>query len=178
MSKTVFNILLAILFITLFAQLTIEVPNGESTIPITGQTFAVLLVAYILGHKMGTITVIIYIILGVLGLPIFANGKAGLEVVQGSSGGFLIGFIVSAFIVGHLGEKEWKKSLSKSLLAMSIGTIVILFFGISRLAQLHGLSKALTYGFYPFWQGALIKIVLGAIILPLYYRLKTNLVHK
>lgn len=166
------QLVLAVLFIALFAQLSIDVPVGESSIPITGQTFAVLLSAYWLKRNIGTIAVFIYVIIGILGLPVFADGKAGWEVLVGGSGGFLIGFIIAAYVVGFLGEKNWERSLPKSLLAMTIGTAIILFFGIGRLANLYGLEKGLDYGFYPFWKGAIVKIILGAAILPLYHRLK------
>ena len=167
------QIILAILFIALFAQLSIDVPVGESSIPITGQTFAVLLSAYWLRQKMGTIAVFSYVLIGALGLPIFADRKAGWEVLTSGSGGFLIGFIIAAFVIGYLGKEDWQRSFSKSLLAITIGTIIILFFGIGRLASLYGLEKGLAYGFYPFWKGAIVKIILGAAILPLYHRLKT-----
>lgn len=166
------QILLALLFVALFAQLSIDVPLGESSIPITGQTVAVLLSAYWLKRKIGTIAIFTYVLLGVLGLPIFADGQSGWTVLMGGSGGFLIGFIIAAYVIGYLGEQRWPASFTKSLIAMTIGTVIILFFGIGRLTSLYGLEKGLTYGFYPFWKGAIVKIVLGAIILPLYYRLK------
>lgn len=167
-----FKVLLSVLFIALFAQISINVPVGESDIPITGQTFAVLLVAYFFKRRIGTLAVFSYVLLGVIGLPIFADGKSGIESLLGGSGGFLLGFIFSAYVVGYLGEKEWPMSFTKSLLAMMLGTMIILFFGIGRLALPYGFDKALEYGFYPFWKGAIFKIILGAIIFPLYYRLK------
>lgn len=166
------QIIITLLFVSLFAQLSIDVPVGESSIPITGQTFAVLLSTYWLKRKMGTIAIFTYVLLGVIGLPIFADGKSGWNVLMGGSGGFLVGFIVAAYIIGYLGEKGWPFSFAKSLIAMTLGTAIILFFGVGRLAHLYGLEKGVAYGFYPFWQGAIIKIILGAIILPLYYRLK------
>jgi len=166
------QVIIALLFVAIFAQLSIDVPVGESSIPITGQTFAVLLSAYWLKRKIGTIAIFAYVLLGTIGLPIFADGKSGWEVLMGGSGGFLLGFVVAANVVGYLGEKEWPLSFSKSLIAMTLGTAIILFFGVGRLASLYGLEKGLAYGFYPFWKGAIIKIILGAIILPLYHRLK------
>ena len=172
MDKLFFKILLSILFIALFAQISISVPVGESDIPITGQTFSVLLVAYIFKRSIGTIAVLSYVLLGIIGLPIFADGKAGLETLMGGSGGFLFGFVVSAYVVGYLGEKDWTKSFFKSLFVMTLGTIIILFFGVGRLTHIYGFGKAMEYGFYPFWKGAIFKIILGATILPLYHRLK------
>jgi len=166
------QIIITLFFIALFAQLSIDVPLGESSIPITGQTFAVLLSAYWLKRKMGTIAIFVYVLLGAIGFPIFADGQSGWDVLIGGSGGFLVGFIVAAYVIGYLGEKNWPLSFIKSLVAMTLGTTIILFFGVGRLAHLYGLEKGLTYGFYPFWKGAILKIILGAIILPLYYRLK------
>ena len=145
---------------------------GESTIPITGQTFAVLVVAFYLRQNIGLIAVFSYVILGIAGLPIFAEGKAGWSVLVGGSGGFLVGFIISAYCIGYLGKKDWDRNFVKSLIAMTIGTAIILLFGIGRLAQLYGLEKGLAYGFYPFWKGAIIKIILGAAVWPIYYQLK------
>jgi len=165
------KILFSVLFIALFAQISINVPIGESDIPITGQTFAVLLVAYFFKCSIGTLAVFSYVLLGAIGLPIFANGTSGIDTLTGASGGFLTGFIFSAYVVGYLGEKDWSISFFKSLLAMTIGTTIILLFGIGRLAFMYGVDKALEYGFYPFWKGAIFKILLGATILPLYHRL-------
>lgn len=175
MFKSITQILLSVLFIAFFAQLYIDVPVGESNIPITGQTFAVLLVAYNLGSQKGLLAIIAYVLLGILGVPIFADGKAGMEILLGGSGGFLIGFIASAYPTGLWGEKGWRKDFLKSLFAMTIGTIIILIFGIGRLSQLYGLSKGLEYGFYPFWQGAIVKIILGAAVLPIFYKIKATL---
>ncbi|MFK7980881.1 MAG: biotin transporter BioY [Saprospiraceae bacterium] len=166
------QVIITLLFVALFAQLSIDVPVGESSIPITGQTFAVLLSAYWLGRKMGTMVILTYVLLGVIGFPIFADGKSGWSVLMGGSGGFLIGFIVAAYVVGYLGEKDWPFSFIKSLIAMTLGTVIILFFGVGRLTNLYDLEKGLAYGFYPFWKGAILKIILGATIIPLYYQLK------
>lgn len=171
-NKNILQILAAIIFIALFAQLTIPITVGESSIPITGQTFAVLVAAYFLRQNKGTLAVLLYVALGLIGLPIFAEGKAGWSVLTGGSGGFLIGFILSAYVIGYLGNKNWDKFFIKSLLAMTIGTAIILLFGVGRLIQLYGLERGLAYGFYPFWQGAVVKIVLGAAVWPIYYRFK------
>lgn len=174
MLKSIIQVTIAVIFIALFAQLTFNVPAGESSIPITGQTFAVLLVAYFLHEKKGTVAVFLYVLLGTLGLPIFADGESGWQVLSGGSGGFLIGFIAIAYPIGLLGKKGWGKRFTKSLLAMTFGTLIILIFGIGRLAQLYDFSKGLEYGFYPFWQGALVKILLGATVLPIYYRITSK----
>ncbi|MGK0364986.1 MAG: biotin transport system substrate-specific component [Saprospiraceae bacterium] len=170
-------ILAAVFFIALSAQITIEVPLNDARIPISGQSFAVLLVAGILGLKRSVEAVALYVLLGTLGLPIFADGASGLDVLMGGSGGFLIGFIFAAFGVGYRISKPLFRPISfvKSLYLMTFGTAIILFFGIGRLTMLYGFEKALEYGFYPFWQGALVKILFGAIVLFVVEKVRENL---
>jgi biotin transport system substrate-specific component len=162
---------LAIFFIALFAQITINLPAQSGDIPITGQTFAVLLVGYFLGRKWGTLVVLFYVILGSVGLPIFADGESGIDILFGGSGGFIFGFIAGAFLVGWLSELGWTASFQKSLIAMTLGTITIIIFGVARLTYLYDFKSALEWGFYPFIIGGLIKIMLGAAVLPVYHKL-------
>ena len=178
-------ILAAVFFIALSAQITIEVPLNDAKIPISGQSFAVLLVAGIFSLKRGVGAVALYVLLGALGLPIFADGESGTDVLLGGSGGFLIGFIAAAFGVGYRMSKLPARpsgfrpiSFTKVLYLMTFGTAIILFFGIGRLSTLYGFEKALEYGFYPFWQGALVKILLGAIVLFLVEKYRKNLKSK
>lgn len=160
-----------LVFIALCAQITINLPVGETMIPVTGQTFAVLLVGYLFGIKWGMVAVVFYVLLGIMGLPIFADGKTGIEVLWGGSGGYLIGFVAGAVIAGFFSNK--KPILWNALLAMTFGTIAILLFGVGRLIQLYGLEKGLAYGFYPFWKGAIIKIFLGVITVWFIERIKS-----
>lgn len=159
--KKLFSALAAFIFVALFAQIDIDLP-GE--IPVSGQSFAVLLSAFLLGRKWGTIAMTIYVLAGISGLPVFAGGAAGMEVLRSGSGGFLIGFIFAGFITGWLSEQGWGTSFWKSLLTMTIGTIVILLTGIGKLTYDYSLKQALEWGFYPFITGALIKIVFGAVL--------------
>lgn len=156
------HIFLAIIFITLSAQLSIDI---EGIAPITGQTLTVLLTGSFLGKKWGTLAVFLYVLLGLLGLPVFAEGKAGWSVLTGGSGGYLIGFIIAAYTCGVLKLKNWDRNFIWSLLLMTVGTAVILLFGVGRLVYLYGWEKGLDYGFYPFWEGAIIKIIIGALII-------------
>ncbi len=114
----------------------------------------------------------LYLVVGALGVPVFAKGAAGLEVFTKGSGGYLYGFAMAAFVVGLLADWGWGKTYVKGLLLMFLGTAVILFFGLLQLTFLYGWDKALEYGFYPFWAGAAIKIVLGMLVLKLYYHLR------
>lgn len=160
MPKKLLTIIIATIFIAIFAQITIPLPY----IPITGQSFAVLLVAYILGWKRGTIAVLLYLLAGAMGLPVFAEGSSGIEKLTGKSGGFLYGFVVAAFLVGFLAENTGFSSFKKALGIMAIGTAVILFFGVMHLSMHIGFQKALQDGLYPFIAGAVVKIVFGAVV--------------
>ncbi|MEM1321890.1 MAG: biotin transporter BioY [Bacteroidota bacterium] len=162
--------LLAAFGIALFAQLRIELPLNAAGIPISGQSFAVLLAGFLLGRRWGLLSVLLYLALGFLGLPVFAGGKAGLDVLFGGSGGYLYGFAAGAWLVGLLAEKGWGRSFQRSLAAMLLGTAVLLFFGLLQLSVKYGLPKALEYGFYPFWPGALIKALLGGGLGYLWHR--------
>lgn len=162
--KKIAYTILAALFIALFAQIEIELPLNQAGISITGQTFAILLAAFFLGRWHALLAVAIYIGLGAIGLPVFAGGESGLEKLYGGSAGFLGGFLIAAFAVGAFGEKGWRKSLAKCLLAMLIGTLIIVAFGVLRLTFLYGFPKAMEYGCYPFIWGAIIKITLGGFL--------------
>lgn len=156
--------LIAIAFIAGSAQLTINLDWQELKIPISGQSFAVLVTGMLLGRKWGLVSILLYLILGGLGLPFFADGGSGWESFTKGSAGFLIGFAVAAFVVGWLADVGWRSTFVKSLLAMLLGTIVIVGAGVLWLTYLYGFSKALEYGFYPFIWGAIIKIILGALV--------------
>lgn len=167
--RQIIQIALGVLFIALFAQLTIELPIQETSIPITGQTFAVLLVGYALHRKLGTVSILLYILLGACNLPVFADGESGWEVLISGSGGYLFGFVIGAYFVGWQAEKGWSKNFWKSLIAMFLGTLIILFFGVLWLTNLYDFPKAMEWGFYPFLAGGAIKVVFGAAILPIYF---------
>lgn len=165
MNKTIIHIFIALLVLALAAQISISIPVNEGLIPITGQTLAVLLVGYFLGEVWGTLAVALYVLLGLLGLPILAEGKAGWSVLTGGSGGYLIGFIVGAYTVGRLKLIGMGHTFFKAVLNQSLGTVVILVFGVGWLTYLYGFEKGLLYGFYPFWKGAVIKVLLGALVI-------------
>ncbi len=153
------------LLITLCARIAIVLPF--SPVPVTGQTFAVLITGALLGARRGCLSVLLYIIQGVLGLPVFSMGRAGLVTLLGPTGGYLIGFIAAAYIVGLLAEKGWDRWVVTAALAMVIGSIVMYAFGLLWLYGFAGSIKtALALGLYPFILGDLFKIVLAAAILP------------
>ena len=156
--------------LALSAQVSFYVPF--SVVPVTAQTFAVLMIAAMLGSKRGTFAVLTYIAQGAMGLPVFAMGKAGAWVLFGQTGGYLVGFIVAAMIVGRLAEKGWDRSAFKTAVAMTVGTLAIYTLGVFWLTVLTGsLQTALVAGFYPFIAAGVFKVITAAIALPAGWKL-------
>ena len=150
------------LLIALCAQ--IEIPLQP--VPISGQTFGVLFIAALLGANRGAITIVSYLSMGALGLPVFAGGSAGLAVFAGPTAGYLIGFVAAAYIVGFLSELGWDKHVFTATLSMVLGTLIIFAFGILGLLRFVGWEEVMQLGVYPFLPGAAIKIGLAAPLLP------------
>jgi len=143
-----------------------KIPLPFTPVPLTGQTFAVLLVGATLGSKRGAASLTLYIALGALGLPFFAGGASGMAYLSGPTLGYLIGFVVAAYIVGKLAERGLERNLRTSLIPFIVGTLIIYLFGAGWLAILFGVEKALALGVLPFLIGDLIKMVLAALVLP------------
>ena len=152
------------LFIAVSSQLRIFLPI--SPVPITGQTFAVLVTGALYGARRGGLSVVLYIIMGMSGLRIFALG-GGFSVLLGATGGYLLGFIAAAYVTGLLAERGWDRRIETTILAMVFGNMVIYAFGLLWLCCLAGFSRTvLVMGLYPFIIGDLLKIVLAALLLP------------
>jgi len=151
------------------AQLTIRLPF--SPVPITGQTFAVLLIGASLGSVRGGLVVLLYIAEGLSGLPVFAGGLAGPGIIMGPTGGYLIGFVPAVIIVGFLAERGWDRRVLTTLAAMTAGTAAIFLCGLAWLSVFQHPESLLTIGLWPFIPGAILKIVAAALLLPLGWRL-------
>lgn len=150
--------------VALLAQVRIPLPF--TPVPLTGQTFGVLLVAA-LGSKRGAASMALYIALGAFGLPVFAGGAAGLSYMTGATLGYLIGFVLAAYVVGALAERGLERSVRTSLLPFLVGTLIIYVCGVTWLTFLLGsLTKALAAGLVPFLIGDAIKLVAAALALP------------
>jgi biotin transport system substrate-specific component len=154
------------LFISLTARISIPVPG--TPVPITGQTFGVLLVGGALGLRRGFAGVALYVLLGVIGLPVYADGKGGLAIIQGATGGFLIGFVVAGAIVGRLAELGWDRKFIGALGAMLVGEAIIYAIGLPWLKTVAGLTwqQTIDMGLIPFLVGDAIKAVLAAALFP------------
>ncbi|MFQ6611737.1 MAG: biotin transporter BioY, partial [Fidelibacterota bacterium] len=135
-------------------------------VPITGQTLGVLLAGALLGSKRGAISMIIYLVLGAVGIPVFAGIHPGVAAFLGPTGGYLLGFVPAAFLVGWLSEKGFNKSVLSTIFGMSLGTILIYLTGGLWLARFTGWDQVLKLGVLPFLPGDLLKIFLATILLP------------
>lgn len=153
--------LVGTLLLTVSAK--IQVPFWP--VPMTMQTFAVLVIGMAYGPRLGAATVVLYLTEGVFGLPVFAGAVAGPAYMAGPTGGYLVGFVVSAFVVGLLARRGWDRQLLSGLAAMVIGTAIILGSGYVWLAVLIGPAKAFAAGVLPFLPAAALKIGLAAALL-------------
>lgn len=137
-----------------------------SPVPITGQTFGILLIAMALGRVRGLAVVMAYLLEGAVGLPVFAGGSAGIVKFVGPTGGYLVGFAVSAYVVGYLADKGWDKSFTKTTIAMILGTALIFITGLAQLSFFVPSEILFEMGFIPFIPGAIVKIAVASVILP------------
>ncbi len=163
------------LLIALSANVSIPVPG--SPVPISGQTFSVLLVGGALGSRRGVLATLLYLALGLV-LPVYAEHKQGLAVigsfaegklVLGGTGGYLVGFVLASGIVGRLAELGWDRRFGGALLAMAIANLVIYLIGVPWLMAATGwdLAKAFNLGVAPFLVGDVIKLALAAGLFPI-----------
>ena len=156
-------------------------------VPVSLQTLSALLVGATLGARRGFASTSLYLLLGCIGLPVFALNAAGThessvrqiatvvdgQLVLGTTGGYLIGFVVAATLVGRLAELGWDRKLRGSIAAMIIGNVVIFTMGVTWLALAASLSvsDALLYGLWPFLPGEVVKLIVAAGLLPIGWRL-------
>lgn len=152
------------LLIGLCARLAVWLPF--SPVPVTGQTFAVLMIGALFGARRAGLSVLAYIIEGAAGLPVFAAGAGGIAWLLGPTGGYLIGFVPAAYITGFLAQNRWDRRVWTTVLAMIFGNIVIYAFGLLWLSQFVGITGDLAEGLCPFIIGDLLKIALAAAVLP------------
>ncbi|WP_054696433.1 biotin transporter BioY [Syntrophomonas palmitatica] len=146
-------------------------------VPITLQTFFTGLAGVLLGGYAGALSQIVYVLLGIIGLPVFAGGQAGLGTLFGPTGGYLIGFIAAAFVIGKIVEARRKGGLVWIALALIVGDMVIYTLGILQLCIIahFSLAKALLAGVVPFLLGDLLKLLAAvplAVILRKYFTLQ------
>jgi biotin transport system substrate-specific component len=158
-------------FVALAAQVSIKL--GFTPVPLTGQTFAVLLTGAALGSTRGALSLLLYLAVGIAGVPVYADHQHGWSVFSGATGGYIVGFVVAAALTGWLAERSWDKRFSSSVGAMLSGSVVIYICGVAWLHHFLGVnwSTTLNDGLYPFVPGDMLKLYLAAAALPGAWRL-------
>jgi len=144
--------------------LSAQVSFWIGPVPITGQTFAVLMLAALMGPYRSTAAVVMYILQGAAGLPVGASGACGPAWLIGPTAGYFYGFIPASLIVGYLANQGWGRSFLTTAFAMIIGNVCIYLCGLTWLSFM--IDGALRVGLYPFIAGDIIKVILAAMLLP------------
>lgn len=145
----------------------IEVPLWP--VPVTGQTLAVLLVGSAFGALRGTLSMVLYAVLGMIGLPVFSGAASGTSVIVGPTGGYIIGFIFAAAFTGWIAQRSWDRKVLRSILGFLGGSVLTFAIGLPWLAFTLNLTvqQTLAGGLYPFIIGGIIKALLAAGIISL-----------
>lgn len=162
------------------------VPVNEY-VPLTLQTFGVIFTGALLGARRGLSATGLYLLIGIVGIPVFAAGADGVHrsglgtivgvadgrLMLGATGGYLLGFLVASAAVGGLAERGWDRRIGRSIVAMCIGTAIVYLCGVIWLALAADLTAAdaLTFGLWPFLPGDVLKLLVAAGLLPLGWRL-------
>ncbi len=161
--KQAFKILLGLIALVIGSYVDFNIPFSRLEIPISLQSLVVLLIAYFLGKADGMIVILAYLILGALGLPVFADGNSGVSVLMGNSAGYLFGFLMAVIILESVFH-AWKYSFVKICMYMTIGTAIILLSGGLRLLLVYDPATTWKHGIQPFLAGGFIKILVGSTV--------------
>jgi biotin transporter BioY len=156
------------LLIAAAAQLRIALPF--TPVPLTGQTFAVLLLGALYGAKRGAATAMSYLMLGIMGLPVFSAAPPGPAALVSPTAGYLAGFVAAAWVTGSLSERGWDRKPITAALAMLIGSAVLFACGLLWLGRFTGWDLVIQTGLLPFIPGDLLKIALATALLPAGWR--------
>ena len=149
------------------AAAQVVVPLPFTPVPLTGQTFAVLLTGALLGPRLGALAMLAYLAEGAAGLPFFRGGASGVGHFSGATAGYLLAFPVAAYVTGYLAERGWDRRFLTAAAAMALGSFVILACGWAWLALMFkGGAEAFWLGVAPFLPGDVLKIALAAAALP------------
>lgn len=153
----------------LAAQVSIPLP--WTPVPITGQSFAVLLTGAVLGGRRACLAQLLYLAEGCSGLPVFAGGAAGVAKLLGPTGGYLLAFPFAAFVTGLLAERGWDRRFVTMFAAMLLGSTVIFALGLAQLSRFVPGGAVFAAGLLPFVPGDVIKAALAALAFPAAWRL-------
>jgi biotin transport system substrate-specific component len=157
------NVVLAIvgsLIVAVAAQINIPM----IPVPMTLQTLAVLSIGAAFGARLGAATLALYALEGAVGLPVFAQMKAGAAIIAGPTGGYIVGFILAAALVGYLAEQGWSRNFVKMIVASLLGAVVLYVPGLVWLHQFaNGWAQTFEWGITPFIYGDILKAVIAAL---------------
>jgi len=159
--KVILVAVLGTLLLTISAK--IKIPFYP--VPMTMQTFVVLIIAMAYGWKLSFLTLVAYLIEGALGLPVFAKGGGFLYLI-GPTAGYLYGMVIAAAVIGYFADLGYGKSIIKCIMPLLLGTIINFICGIGYLSSIIGFEKAITAGLLPFIPSELFKIALAVFIIP------------
>ena len=164
--RNVVLVLTGAFLIYLTARISIPIPGNP--VPFTLQTLGILVVGGALGLRRVGLAAGLYVGLGLVGLPFYAEGKGGVDVILGATGGYLIGFILAAALVGRLAELGWDRRFGGAVGATSLGTAVIYLVGVPWLAVTTGmtLGEAIAVGLMPFLVADIVKLLVAAALFP------------
>jgi biotin transport system substrate-specific component len=176
LSRDIFLVLAFAALMPLLARIAVPLPF--TPVPITGQTFGVLLAGALLGPRRGALALLVYLAEGLAGLPVFAGGasawspsRAGVPVIVGPSAGYLLSYPIAAFAVGVLAARGWDRRFWRAAAAMLVGEVVIYLVGLPWLGAYVGMERAVPLGLLPFVPGDALKLLLAAALLPAAWRL-------
>jgi|TARA_B110000114_G_scaffold172964_1_gene200186 biotin transport system substrate-specific component len=169
--KQIALVLVGVMLLILSAKIKIPM----IPVPMTMGTFAVLSIGAVYGPRLGLMTIIGYMIVGALGFDVFASSsseKFGVSYMMGSTGGYLVGYVLAILVLGWTARQGWDRSILKMAAAMVLGNVIIYVPGLLWLATLYGWDQPiLTWGLTPFLVGDLVKLGLAALLLPGAWRL-------
>lgn len=166
--QNVVLVVLASLLTAAAAQVEIRLP--WTPVPITGQTFMVLLTGAVLGARRAFLAMALYLVEGACGLPFFAGGAAGLAKLLGPSGGYLVAFPFAALVTGLLAERAWDRKSVTMFFAMLLGSTVIFGLGLAQLSRFVPANQLVAAGLAPFVIGDFVKSALAAGVFPLAWK--------
>lgn len=150
-----------------------RIPLPFTPVPITGQTFAVLITGAALGWKLGATGQTLYLAAGALGFPVFADATGGVDIIQGPTGGYLVGFVIAAGVVGALAEHRQDRTFPTMFTAFVAGSAIIYTAGVVGLIAATGwsITEAMEKGVMPFLLGDLLKATAAGLLLPTTWKL-------
>ena len=152
----------------------VKVPVWPSPVPVTLGTFAVLTIGTAYGPRMGLATIVGYMLVGALGFDVFANsasGATGIEYMMGSTGGYLVGFVLATVALGYAARRGWDRNVVMMGVSMFVGSLIIYIPGVLWLAHLYSWENAFAWGVTPFLIGDAMKLALAALIVPAVWKM-------